>query len=119
MTSRTSVRTGGRSAKIGGTALLGLAVGGVIAIGVQYLIGRTLPAEYAKAIVATPPAHEYVEVGRLLVPLVDAQGDLTSYVNVAASLEVDLGQGDTIRDKLPQVRHEVKDRKSTSLTSSH
>src|SRR3546814_16022396 len=74
MTSRTSVRTGGGSAKIGGTALLGLLVGGVIAIGVQYLIGRTLPAEYAKAIVATPPALEYVEVGRLLVPLVDAQG---------------------------------------------
>jgi hypothetical protein len=85
----------------------GLLVGCSGAVGVQYVVGAMVPAKLAEERAKAPVPMEYVEVGKVTLPLVDEQGDLVSYVKVEASLEVPEGEGEAAKLKLPVVLHEI------------
>lgn len=90
-----------------GVVFAGLFVGCGGAVGIQYAVGAMVPAALAAEQAAAPKAVEYVEVGKLMVPVVDHEGDLVSYLRVEATLEVPEGSGEDVRSKLPIVMHEV------------
>ena len=93
--------------KRAGVVIAGLFVGSVAAAGVQYSVGATVPAALAKERADRPQAMEYVDLGKVTVPVVDSDGDLVRYVTINASLEVPKGAGDATKSKLPVVLHEI------------
>lgn len=85
----------------------GLLVGGSGAVGIQYAVGAMMPAAVAAQRAERPEDVEYVEVGKIMVPVVDHDGDLMSYLKVEAMLEVPEGTGEEVKVKLPVVIHEI------------
>lgn len=49
----------------------------------------------------------HIEVGRMLLPLVDPNGDLVGYLAVEAKLEVAASDEATAKERLPLLQHEI------------
>lgn len=64
----------------------------------------------ARVEVVTPPKPAeimYVDVGRMMVPLVDPNGDLVGYVAIEARMELLAENQAEVRDRLPVLQHEI------------
>lgn len=112
----------GRIVVIGG---IGLLFGAMIASGSLFALGRldidsTNSAEAKPVPEDTAPAAEeesaetpedakisYVEIERMLLPLVGAEGKLAGYASVDAALEVTGESQDFVKSRIPLVRHAI------------
>ena len=81
--------------------LVGLAVGGGAGYAAIALIGA--PARAAKA--AAPPT--FVSTGKILAPLVGADGRLTGYTSFEVSIEVPGDKADFVTPRLPMLLHAI------------
>lgn len=118
-------KRGGRAIVIG---IVGLLFGAMIASGSLFALGRLdvggtngaeakpAPEEAAHAAEeesensaesAEDSKINYVEIERMLLPLVGAEGKLAGYASVDAALEVTGENQDFVKSRIPQVRHAI------------
>lgn len=84
-------------------ATLGLLFGTLSSAGAYIAYGARV--ELAQE--SEPLELAYIETGKLLLPLVDADGDLVSYIAIQAKLEVLAADASEARQLLPYILNEI------------
>ncbi|MCD2324249.1 hypothetical protein LQ953_09515 [Sphingomonas sp. IC-56] len=87
-----------------GTLLAGLGAGGGAAYATVSIMGPAKPGAHA-AEDTTPPS--FVDGGKVLAPLVFADGRLSGYVQFQLQLEVAQDKVDTVSARLPLLLHAI------------
>lgn len=82
--------------------IAGLAVGGGAAVGVGRFVTAAPAAEKP-----APTETEFVATGPILSPLVFPDGRFAGYIAIEAQLEVDQGDVDGVRMRMPLLLHAV------------
>jgi flagellar basal body-associated protein FliL len=114
---------GGKGKLIGLGALallLGLAGG---AGGVGYYLTKVAPAKSIAITVAPKPKKEpekpsYVEIDRMIVPLLEPNGELNGYLSLDVSMEVPAEHADFVKNRQPLIRHSINELLSTTSLRS-
>lgn len=88
-----------------GTLLAGLGAGGGAAYATVSIMGPAKPGAHAAAADTTPPS--FVDGGKVLAPLVFADGRLSGYVQFQIQLEVPADQADSVTARLPLLLHAI------------
>lgn len=84
--------------------ILGTGVGGGAAFGTSIIVGSRQPGA-AKA--ATPEATGFVPTGKIIAPLVMADGRLAGYFSFEVQVEVPVDDVETVTAKIPLLLHAV------------
>ena len=93
--------------------LAGLAVGGGAAYATVALLGPAQPAKLAE-----PPSPAFVPTGKILAPLVSADGHLAGYMQFSVAVEVARDQQSFVTARLPLLLHAINMRTyRTPMTS--
>nr|WP_209092221.1 hypothetical protein [Sphingomonas trueperi] len=86
--------------------LAGLAAGGGTAYAMVKMLGIGAPKQVAKAEEKEVPA-KFVPTGKVLVPLVFADGHLAGYAAMEVQLEVDEAKADFVTQRMPLLLHAI------------
>lgn len=85
--------------------LSGLGLGGGAAYTTVLLLGAQAPAAAARADDKVEPS--FVDAGKILAPLVFADGRLSGYVQFQVQLEVPAGKAEFVSARLPLLLHAI------------
>ncbi len=86
--------------------IAGLAAGGGTAYAMMKMLGIGAPTQEAKAEEKEEPA-KFVPTGKVLVPLVFADGHLAGYAAMEVQLEVDEAKAEFVTQRMPLLLHAI------------
>jgi len=86
--------------------IAGLAAGGGTAYAMVKMLGSGAPKQEAAAVEKEAPA-KFVPTGKVLVPLVFADGHLAGYASMEVQLEVDEAKADFVTQRMPLLLHAI------------
>jgi hypothetical protein len=93
-----------------GIALLGVICGGAAAGGYFIFLGPKAEARAAQAAIQAKAAEallppEIMEIDRMVLPMISADGELLGYVTLEMVLELERGSSEFVKVRVPMIRH--------------